>query len=371
MLGIYIPTMNHSDFVERLLNYYVSVNCPYKLYIGDSSDQNHRDRILAAIDRLSSRLKVKYIYIDPELKPHQVSGELIKAVEEKYCAFSGDDDFLVPTSIGKCITFLEENPAYSTAHGHGVVFTLEGGKAYGRIHGLGSYNLGEVISDSARQRLIDYFRVYWPTDFSVRRTVSAQSIADTKDAKCSDYVADNGFSEMIYGGQTVMQGKIKKLDCLYVFRQDHPRRFATTFSLIKWLTNPDWQSSFHIFHSRLVNDLVRYEGLKPEEASEEVLTAFEARLARTAFIKVLHRDPNFSSQYSSFRPDGTRTKVRELVRRIPGARKLWRSLRALGFPGLEGRASLTFEALLQSSSPYHNDFVPVHRVLQAGDGTSW
>ena len=34
---------------------------------------------------------------------------LADSIKEKYCAYSGDDDFLIPNSLNKCANFLEKN----------------------------------------------------------------------------------------------------------------------------------------------------------------------------------------------------------------------------------------------------------------------
>ena len=100
MLGIIIPTLNRSDYIIRQLYYYARVNCPYTIYIGDSSDTEHFEKAVSAIGKLSHRIKVVHTKISPELVSHAVVKQLTDIVKEKYIAYIGDDDFFVPNSLG-------------------------------------------------------------------------------------------------------------------------------------------------------------------------------------------------------------------------------------------------------------------------------
>ena len=39
-VSILIPTMNRSEFIVRLIDYYISVNSKHPIYIGDASDKS-------------------------------------------------------------------------------------------------------------------------------------------------------------------------------------------------------------------------------------------------------------------------------------------------------------------------------------------
>ena len=49
-VAILIPTKNRSDFLIRQLKYYASVDSVHPIYIGDSSDENDKEKILSIIN---------------------------------------------------------------------------------------------------------------------------------------------------------------------------------------------------------------------------------------------------------------------------------------------------------------------------------
>ena len=140
MLGIITPTKNRSEFVIRELYYYASVECPYTIYLGDSSEEEHREKVLSVIDKLKGNLNVVYQYY-PDTNGHVAMKKLAEIVSEKYMVLSPDDDFLVPNSLRQCVDFLEINPDYATAQGNAILLTLGKIGAYGNIQWCGPYSL--------------------------------------------------------------------------------------------------------------------------------------------------------------------------------------------------------------------------------------
>ena len=69
------------------------------------------------------------------------TNKMPKIVQENYVSYIGDDDYLIPNSLEKCIQFLETHPEYSTAHGKGIAFSLDQIGAYGNIESLLEYQL--------------------------------------------------------------------------------------------------------------------------------------------------------------------------------------------------------------------------------------
>ena len=60
IVGIVIPTKNRSRFVIQQLRYYASLNSPHTIYIGDSSNEEHKQKILAVIEDLKGKVNVVY-----------------------------------------------------------------------------------------------------------------------------------------------------------------------------------------------------------------------------------------------------------------------------------------------------------------------
>ena len=104
-VGIFIPTMNRSEFIVRQLNYYAFLDCPHTIYIGDSSNQEHSDKTRKAINDLGDRIKVIYEY-SPSLGGIETIRHLLSIIKEPYTCFSGDDDYQISDSLTKSAEFL-------------------------------------------------------------------------------------------------------------------------------------------------------------------------------------------------------------------------------------------------------------------------
>ena len=96
--------------------------------------------------------------------------KMLEFVQENYVAYTGDDDYVIPNSLEKCIQFLETHPEYSTAHGRGIAFSLDRIGAYGNIESLGEYQLKDNELETSSERLMLYLKEGWNSEFSVHRT---------------------------------------------------------------------------------------------------------------------------------------------------------------------------------------------------------
>jgi glycosyltransferase domain-containing protein len=321
MLGIVTATKNRSEFVIRGLKYYASVKCPYTIYIGDSSDLEHRDNTLAIIDKLKEKLNIVYRYY-PNTNGPVAMKKLAEIVSEKYVAWFGDDDFLIPNSLSKCVEFLELNPDYATAQGDGIVFVLDRSGAYGNIQSLGPYPLRDNQYEKPSERLLNFMENYWVTEFSVHRTKDFVEDSDSMEA-----MVDPGFSEVLRCCMSNIQGKSQKLDGLYLLRQVHDQRYVVP-GFLDEITQPGWQPTYQVVHERLTKALVEKEKMNLEVASSIATKALHLRL--TASVR-----RSYSLLSHSAEP-GRPPVLREFAKRIPYLLRAYRKLKPVtlldGFP---------------------------------------
>tara|TARA_B100002003_G_C14084985_1_gene521926 strand:+ start:145 stop:1215 length:1071 start_codon:yes stop_codon:yes gene_type:complete len=348
MLAIVCATKDRSEFVSRLLYYYAKVNCPYTIYLADSSEGEHLEEVLSVIDKLNSQIKVVHRAYPGKSGPVAFK-EMLGIVQEKYATCLGDDDFLVPNSIEKCIAFLEDNQEYATAHGKAVLYTLDRVGAYGRIESFGGYNLGENEYKTPNQRLVYFLSNYWVIGFSVHRTKEFNQAYE----QC-DVLQDDRFTEVLNGCISIIHGKSKLIDCLYLFRQVHNQRDKTRKSTLDWITNRNWQPSFQIFHDRVVEALKQYEGITRETASDIVKQAYWKHFAGGVCAEI---------QAQKVFRKGT-IAFQSKVKRIPGLGYLYRNIKSR-IPGPQNAFCL--ENMLKRSSSYHKDFMPVYNVITSSE----
>lgn len=106
-----IPTHNRHDYLERILNYYADVNM--KIIIADSTG--------SSFYKYPPSNKIAYLHFPGEKMPKKLSIALAN-VETDFVVICADDDFILPAGISRCLSFLEENPAYIAAQGHAIAY---------------------------------------------------------------------------------------------------------------------------------------------------------------------------------------------------------------------------------------------------------
>lgn len=349
MISILIPTMNRSEFLIRTLAYYAQSNFQGCLHIGDSSNRTHVEQMKSALHRLKGKLNVQY-HECPGVNPAECMMQLKDLVSTPYVAFAGDDDYLVPGAIEKCIQFLENknNTSYCAAHGHGIAIILKTGRVYGPLDSVSYYRQTTADESSSSQRLITHLGHYSVSQFSVHRLDAWQAMYKNVRA-----VPDMAFaSELLPSTLSVTQGKIKNLDCLYLGRQVHGERYIHR-DLLDWITHDEWLSSYKVFRDSIVEEMIRHDGITPEEAQKTVKHAFWLYLTRA----IIQDKKPFSSQEGKAL---FRTRLKNLVRRVPPVHNAWKVFRRQ--LSKEGR-TFSLSTLLHSTSPYHADFMPIYRSM--------
>jgi len=333
MLGIITATKNRSEFVIRGLHYYANVGCPYTIYIGDSSEDEHRERVLAVIDELKGKLNVVHQYY-PNTSGHIAMKKLAESVIEKYVAWTGDDDFLIPLSLQKCVEFLETNHDYVTAQGKAFVLKLDRSGAYGNIQSCGPYSLLDNQYETPSERFLHFMENYWVTEFSVHRTKDF-----VEDSDSMEKMLELGFSEVLRCSMSNIQGKSKKLDCLYLVRQVHDQRY-TLPRLLDEITSPGWQPTYQAVNERLTKALVDKEGISHELASETVKKGLYKRLTLSMRQYMREAKP-------------TRPTLRQIVKRIPGSQRIYNKFK-----------TSYVDTLLSS---YPQEFRPIYNILTVSE----
>ena len=269
-VAILIPTKNRIEFAIRAIEYYASINSPHPIFIGDASKESSEELVLK-----TAKNNVEVYYFHWENLGDRKT--LIKLAEKanltnitNYCAFHGDDDFLVSKSLSTCAEFLSENPSYATAQGNAFSFELIEDGPYGELKDIGIYwNENELKGETALERLKEISVNYWVPNFSVHRI--KEFIDDMSNG--IDSVIDRDFGEFTNSLTMAMRGKSKFIDCLYLARHthsgiDHPRIF-------EWVTGENWHLSYNELIKSLSKVLSNNDGLSLIESNSKVELAIK------------------------------------------------------------------------------------------------
>tara|TARA_B100000959_G_scaffold287417_1_gene371990 strand:- start:3810 stop:4877 length:1068 start_codon:yes stop_codon:yes gene_type:complete len=269
-VAIFIPTKNRIDFVIRAIKYYVSINSPHPIFIGDASSKSSEELVLKVAQ---DKIEVYYFHWENlgDRKTMLKLAEKANATSiSNYCTFHGDDDFLIPESLSKCAEFLSENPSYATSQGRAFSFELIEDGPYGELKDIGIYwNENELKGETALERLKEISVNYWVPIFSVHRI--EEFIDDMSNG--IDSVIDRNFGEFVNSLTMAMRGKSKFIDCLYLARHthsgiDHP-------AIFEWVIGENWYLSYTELIKSLSIVLSNNDGLSLIESNSKVELAIE------------------------------------------------------------------------------------------------
>jgi glycosyltransferase domain-containing protein len=337
-----ISTKNRSDFLIRLLNYYADRGCKHWIYIGDSSEGPHLRNNQEAVAKLQKRLKIRHFRHQGLSLPASVR-ELANSVTTAYATFISDDDFLISETLNKAVKFLEDNPQYSVVQGEALIFSLKSSGPYGEFLGTGRYNLRAVEEDSAVQRLKNHLNNYSVTLFGVCRTQDwrrmYREVNTIKDKRFAD--------ELLPCSLSVIYGKVKKLNSLYLIRQGHDRRNILP-DLYDWITDSYWQPSYNIFSNCLIEALMEQDGISQDIAY---------RVVKQSFWAYIRRGFNVKYEYT-YRQPSLAKRTKYMLKRIPFLLETVQFIKSFFLQ------SMSLEALLRKNSSYHVDFLPVYRAVK-------
>jgi len=349
MISIVIATKNRSDFLIRLLNYYVATDYKYWVCIGDSSDFSHLEKTRETIKFFEGKLKIKY-YEYPGLNIAECHKQLLSSILTPYVACVSDSGFLVPNSLKKCVKFLDTHSDYSVAHGLGALFILKQEGPFGQFKSIGKYgSLSKTEEEAASARLIHHLDKGNSTVYCVYRTNVWKGVW-----RNTDSIKDWSFAgEILPCCLTAIYGKAKELDCLYLVRQLHNQRVIMTMpKTYEWLASPDWYPSYQIFHDCLVSALVKQDGIDEKKAHEVVKRAFWSNLS-----KCLNR--SFQNQYYRSK----RERIKDKLKALPGLTACVSMIKSSMFFS----KTISLAALLSERSRYHDDFIPIYNsITKAG-----
>ncbi|MEK6704711.1 MAG: hypothetical protein AABZ06_02900, partial [Bdellovibrionota bacterium] len=216
-----------------------------------------------------------------------------------------------------------------------------------QIARIQSYKQPIIEGESAAQRILDLLSNYEVPLFSVHRLESWREMY-----KDTSLLADRSFAgELLPCCLSVIQGKIKELDCLYLVRQDHSQRYYLP-DKDKWIRNPDWPAIYKVFRELLAGVIAEKDGISITRAQEVIEQAFDSYMVNLLGKKWRNHCGKGDS--------GIEQRLRRIAGMVPGLLPAWRALHS---PKPEIHYEHQLAELLNPSSSYHADFMPIYRVV--------
>ena len=309
-LTIVIPTYKRYPFLKRLLKFYNSYNISTNFLILDSTPYEPEDKELIIFLNQKNIEWLKYkenIFFSSKL------AEGCNKIKTKYAVLNADDDFIIPSSLSKCISFLNLNHDYSSAYGrfyrHLNYQDLINKKfSIGLLH----KSIDNVLHDLPSDRLSSYsLGKTTPPFYSVQKT----EIFKLAWKEAGKHTSKWGLGEILPSVLTLIYGKVKLLPIFYISRESNNFQFVDK-SMFK-----DWYSPFRVEKAIkcLTKHLVKVEGLNDSRAH-----LFIKGLLNKEINKTLSEDFSVESKSSLSvyvkktilflrNKIGIRTRIRELL----------------------------------------------------------
>ncbi len=347
MLTVIIPTMNRPDFLRRLLNYYAQASFGGWLFVGDASMDLYAQKVQRIVEEYQGKIHLRYEHL-PGQSIAQTLAYFGPLIQTPYVVLNPDDDLFVFSGLQRCEDFLNGNPSYTAANGQAALFLIENGKPCGAVQDLGDYPLMPSENEDPVARLEEFLEYYWVALFSVHRTSVWQQMWHYGSG-----IKDVAFAaELLPNCLSIIAGKIKHLNTLYLFRQEHERRYTLT-DAYDWQTSYEWQNGYQIFSNTLIETLVN-KGIDKKRAQQAVKKAFWGYLSSCL-------TGQFKNQYCRLK---TKDNFKEACRNLPGiGDSLAKGLSNIQKIRLSFSRNITLNGLLNKSHPEYAQFQMVYKAI--------
>ncbi|MBI1811605.1 MAG: TIGR00180 family glycosyltransferase [Nitrospirae bacterium] len=344
MITLAIPTLNRSDFLTKVLNYYADTGYKHQIIIGDSSDDFHSEKLKISINELRHRLNIVYRWYSPDISVVKCLDSMLKDVITPYASVVGDDDFLVPNGLEKCIGFLEAHEDYTGAHGVGARIFVSQSRSQLQVDGVYDYTLSPREEETASERLIRHMSNMSNRIFSVYRTNVLRKMFEN--VELPDHAIA---SDLLPGCLSVVQGKTRKLDSFHMVHLVHTGQYMRHKDIYDWLTGPNWFPSYKLFSSILSEEVSKKDNIALDDSRLVV------KQALWAYLNYKFNN-HFKNRYTVL------TTKEKIKKRFPLLKKILDKARDKR-DGIFPSSRTTLSALSNPSSPYHDDFMPIYRSV--------
>ena len=336
-VAILIPTKNRPEFVERTINYYDSLKSVHPIYIGDASSSDISARSVASLKRFNN-VEVKYFHWEG-MGANQAIVKLAESSQLacQYCAFHGDDDYFVPSSLSQCAKFLSKNTDYRTAQGRAAVFLLDRPGPFGKIRSVGDYwGINALEQESSVERFVSFEKKYFVTQFSTHRTDEF-----VQDSLHFMRMKDPLVSELLHCFTFAIKGKSKFLDCLYLIRNVHEGIYHPGF--FDWIIQEHWASDYQLMQHALILALRETSDFSQNEAERVVSETLKIHLKRSVRTEGRCNKSGFTAKLRGALPSYLKNVIRHLINQT--------------------RDASDMRLLRSKQSPFYDEFLPVSNSL--------
>lgn len=306
LVSIVIPTRNRPQFLRRTLAYYALADLRAPLLLADSSDEDRACSIDEITAPYRERISLTVSRFPPDTPPLKKIAECVRASGSPYVCLAGDDDYVLQSSVDRCVEFLEANHDFSVVDGTEVRIALPGPILETQHEfSVVLYRQPPLEDDRPSVRLARHFHLYWPTWYGVHRAEHLLEAMTTAASLDLDILSLELFASAI----SIIRGKYRSLGHLHIFRQVYHRNSTPYVWWPDLIKTDEFARAWKRMRGTAGQILAASEGLSTTDAER----FFE--LAMIGFLTPLC--PEFRYEKFSRKVDG----------HSPLPTRIWRALR--------------------------------------------
>lgn len=352
-LTLVVPTRNRALFLSKVLTYYAHMNCPYPILIGDASDSPADRETRQVVASFEDCLRIVYHKQAPGAMTGASTIELLGVVSTPYTVWCGDDDYLVPRQLQRCVAFLESHQDYASACGDAaeVFVRQEAGQRFTVLKILpGAHK--ETRSESPSRRLLEWASpTIGKNTFSVQRTEVIRYSWKKATEAGFDSKTYALLHELSLNAITVLQGKEMRLHGLYhvMLRHDQKTGHSGPLDYFYRVAQWDWTKQVLGMINLLSGEVMKREHVTEAEARRIIEAVFINWL-----IPFLARNRD-----RKLREHGLMSSAKTVRERLAGVlpiKNVWCLLK--------GEHAISLASFKNPWSFYYDDFLPIDRILR-------
>jgi len=265
-LTIIIPTKNRPEFIFKVLDYYKKNDFTGKIIITDSSSKKNFNLIKEIVKsfELDVSLYGRLGYTWQAIK------KIATKINTEFCIYTGDDDFLVISSVFKALKKLNKNRSYIGCCGESLIYSTKTNKNL--IQNLSNYKQKKYDQPNVDNRILSLIDDYTVPHFSIMRTnvfINLLSFIPLKNNLCPirDY-SDEYLITLLF----IASGRICKINDLMLIRLGHTQKWSENH--INQNKEIDYEKSIKFVLNAFFNSALSDDSILNKENLRKQLSAF-------------------------------------------------------------------------------------------------
>ncbi|MFN0116720.1 MAG: TIGR00180 family glycosyltransferase [Elusimicrobiota bacterium] len=339
---IIVSSFNRPQFLRKLCLYFIGQEEKFPVLFGDASYTEKKQSVQAIAEEFKMETRFSFHDFESGYPLYPLLFELLKKVKTPYVMLLADDDFVATDFLPIGIDFLDKEPSYSLVHGNSLIAIVSSNDI---PQSTQQYSQLEQHADDRLDRLINHLGAYSTTAFSIHRT--DQMLKNF--AYLINLKTDHRFSEVLESCLSVVQGKVKKMDNLFLVRRMHPQQDSVQLGLkeddFDWVTSKKWAPQYELFLDILKKEV--------EVNSPELKKKFDVEVKRSmwTYMGGFFGPPPFPGRTS-------RQLLADFVNKLILSDHFNISTY---FKKNEDKLS----ELINSKSKYSRSFIPIYKILMS------